>query len=53
VSLRVTGDGRHIKADYIINDKKPQSGRKRPKINLDDLRIFEKKCYTTFAGDKG
>ena len=57
ISLRVTGCGRNIKADYVINERDPQSGRKKPKINLDDLRLFSeghyRKCYATFAGEKG
>jgi hypothetical protein len=48
VALRQTGDGRHIKGKFVRRD--PNS---KEKINLDDLRINNLKCYATFAGDKG
>ena len=48
VTLRSTGDGRHIKGKFLDKNSK-----NKEKINLDDLRVFNLKCYATFAGDKG
>ena len=48
ITLRQTGDGRHIKGKFLQKDLNTKE-----KINLDDLRIFNHKCYATFAGDKG